>query len=170
MHRGIELDACPLLRRVGPDGPAAVAVGFVEITREYVSVQGSVAVAKDLVVDPECIRALMECLSEERHVGQEDGTGRVVEISEVTHDRVGQQQRVTGEELVVAEHGPPGSHAADDGRVLVSLGQVDPFVNQCWMVDHVTSTDLQTPGILAVSKLGARPSRRRGGSASHCRS
>lgn len=153
MHCSIELDARPLFRRVGPDGPAAVLRGFVLVAGEDVGVQGGVAVAKDLVVDPECVCALMERFSEERHVGQEDGTGCVVEISEMAHNRVGQQQRVTGEELMVSEHCPTRSHAADDGRILVSLGQVDPFVNQCWMVDHIASTDLQTPDILAVSKL-----------------
>jgi hypothetical protein len=111
-------------------------------------VQGGVTVAEDFVVDPKSVRALMECFAEERHVGEENGTRCVIEISEVVHNRIGQQQRVAGEELVVAEHRPTRSHAADDGRILVSLGEVDAFVNQCWMVDHIASTDIQTASCL----------------------
>lgn len=70
-----------------------------EVSGKDVGVQGGVAVAEDLVVDSECIRACMECFSDDRHVGWEDGTGGVVEIGEVTHDGVGHQQRVAGEEL-----------------------------------------------------------------------
>ena len=48
---------------------------------------------------------------------------------QVWHHRVRQEQAVPPQDLWISHHGPPGSHAADDGRVGACAARGDTSVN-----------------------------------------
>lgn len=136
---GVEQGAGADLGGVRPDGRSAVMVGFGEVPGEHVGVEGGVAVAEDLVVDAEGVGAGVEGVADAGHVGQVLGPAGVVEVGEVVDHRVGEQEAVASEELVVAEHGPSRRHPTDHSGVRTAAGGVDSFVDEGGVACHLVS-------------------------------
>jgi hypothetical protein len=102
-----------------------------------VRVQEPVGVPEDLQVHPVEARihppaGPLDGFAEPVHAVQERQPAGPRQLGQPLHRRiVGQQHRVAGQELHIADHREPGVQPADDGRVLAPQGAAHPVHAPC---------------------------------------
>ncbi len=100
------------------------------ITRNDVSVQRRLEVTEDGVVDALRCRHLEHRISQTRQVLQEERALVRAERVEAGDDGVGKKQRITAQELSLAEHRPTREQTRDDARLATRPGRGHLPVNR----------------------------------------
>ena len=130
-------------------GLDALAIRLPRISREDVCVKRGLAIAENLIVDPERISAGEECITDSPQVVGEPRTlcgGHVIDAWDYG---IGEKQAVPGQGLYIADDRPAGTHPCDEVRIRSSPCHLDSLVDEGGQVVHSRGSSAPTlPGHL----------------------